>query len=110
LFPPFYVVGNPIDLTGQVRTDDYRVALDGVRQTYDGFIIIALTGVAGVTLKLAEIVRDFRTEAGKPVVAHIAQGGISGKLTTLLEKSKIPVFPSPERAVRALAMLLRDGG
>ncbi len=109
-FPPFYVVGNPIDLTGQVRTEDYRVALDGVRQTYDGFIIIALTGVAGVTLKLAEIVRDFRTEAGKPVVAHIAQGGISGKLTTLLEKSKIPVFPSPERAVRALAMLLRDGG
>jgi acyl-CoA synthetase (NDP forming) len=56
------------------------------------------------------MVRDFRIATGKPVVAHIAQGGIAGKLTTLLEKSKIPVFPSPERAVRALGMLLRDGG
>ena len=109
-FPPFYVLGNPVDLTGQVRAEDYRIALDAVRETYDGFIIIALTGVAGVTLEVGEMVRDFRIATGKPVVAHIAQGGIAGKLTTLLEKSKIPVFPSPERAVRALGMLLRDGG
>jgi acyl-CoA synthetase (NDP forming) len=106
LFPPFYVLGNPIDLTGQVRADDYRIALDAVREAYDGFIIIALTAVTGVTLAVGEIVRDFSTATGKPVVVHIAQGGIAGKLTTLLEKSKIPVYPSPERAVRALGMLL----
>lgn len=109
-FPPFYVLGNPIDLTGQVRADDYRIALDAVREVYDGFVIIALTGVAGVTLEVGEMVRDFRTTAGKPVVAHVAQGGIAEKLKTLLEKSKIPVFPSPERAVRALSMLLRNSG
>lgn len=106
MFPPFYVLGNPIDLTGQVRTDDYRVALEGVRDAYDGFIIIALTGVAGVTLELAGIVRDFAAAAGKPVVVHIAQGGIAGKLSALMEKSKIPVYQSPERAVRAMGMLL----
>jgi acyl-CoA synthetase (NDP forming) len=107
-FPSFYVVANPTDLTGQVRVDDYRVTLDAVREAYDGFIVIALTGVAGVTLEFAEIVRNFRTTCGKPLTVHIAQGGISAKLTSMLEKSKIPVYPSPERAVRGLKMLLVD--
>lgn len=106
-FPPFYAIGNPIDLTGQVRADDYRVALDAVGEAYDGFVVIGLTAVAGVTLAVGEMVRDFSMATGKPVVAHVAQGGISPKLTRLMEHSKIPVYPSPERAVRALGMLLR---
>lgn len=109
-FPSFYAIANPIDLTGQVRAGDYRVALDAVREAYDGFIVIALTAVSGVTLAVAEMVHDFSMATGKPVVTHVAQGGISRKLTRLMEKRKIPVFPSPERAVRALAMLLHDRG
>jgi acyl-CoA synthetase (NDP forming) len=107
-FPSFYAISNPLDLTGQVRADDYRVALDAAREAYDGFIVIALTAVTGVTLAVGEMVHDFSMATGKPVVAHIAQGGISRKLTKLLEKSKIPVYSSPERAVRALGMLLCD--
>jgi acyl-CoA synthetase (NDP forming) len=109
-FPSFYVVGNPIDLTGQVRTGDYRISLDTVGDVFDGFIIIALTGVAGLTLELVEIVRDFIAKRGKPLVVHVAQGGIAPRLTALLEKSKVPVYTSPERAVRGLAVLLRGGG
>jgi len=109
-FPSFYVVANPTDLTGQVRVNDYRVTLGALREAYDGFVIIALTGVAGITLELAEILRDFKSATGKPLTVHIAQGCIAGKLTTLLEKSRIPVYPSPERAVRGLRMLLHNGG
>lgn len=109
-FPSFYAIGNPVDLTGQVRADDYRVALDAVREGYDGFIVIALTAVSGVTLEVGEMVHDFSKATGKPVVAHVAQGGISRKISRLLEKGKIPVYPSPERAVRALAMILGHGG
>ncbi len=105
-FPSFYAIGNPIDLTGQVRADDYRIALNAVREDYDGFIVIALTAVAGVTPVVGEIVRDFRMATGKPVVAHVVQGGVAGKLSRLLEKSKVPVYSSPERAVRTLAMML----
>jgi acyl-CoA synthetase (NDP forming) len=61
LFPSFYVIGNPTDLTGQVRVNDYRVTLGALQDAYDGFIIIALTGVAGITLELAEILRDFKS-------------------------------------------------
>ena len=110
VFPPFYAIKNPIDLTGQVRTDDYRIALRAVRDHYDGFVVIALTGVAGVTVGLADILKEFRAESGKPVAVHIAQGGIAPRLCGLLEKAKIPVYPSPERAVRGMAVLLGNGG
>jgi acyl-CoA synthetase (NDP forming) len=109
-FPPFYITRNPMDLTGQVRADDYRVALNAVRDDFDGFLVIALTGVAGVTLEVADILHNFKEKTGKPVTVHIAQGGIATKLVRRLEKSKIPVYPSPERAVRSLAVLLAESG
>jgi acyl-CoA synthetase (NDP forming) len=42
----------------------------------------------------------------KPVVCHIAEGGISAKLSRRIERARIPVYPSPERAVRGLKALL----
>lgn len=108
-FPSFYTVANPIDLTGQVRVDDYRAALFAVRDVYDGFLVIALTGVAGITLRLADHLREFREKTGKPLIVHIAQGGVAPRLIRLLERSAIPVYRSPERAVRGLAALLGKG-
>lgn len=105
-FPPFYTIANPVDLTGQVHDDEYRIALDAIGDKYDGFLVIALTGVAGITLGLAPILDAFRATNGKPLVAHIAQGGAAGKLTPLLERSGIPVYSTPERAVRGLRALL----
>jgi acyl-CoA synthetase (NDP forming) len=110
VFPSFYTVANPIDLTGQVRIEDYREALLAVRDVYDGFLVIALTGVAGVTLGLAEYLREFREKTGKPLVVHIAQGGVAPKLIRLVERAGIPVYRSPERAVRGLAALLNNRG
>ncbi len=110
LFPSFYTVANPIDLTGQVRIEDYRAALHAVRDEYDGFLVIALTGVSGVTLGLAEYLREFRETVGKPLVVHIAQGGVAPRLIRLLERVGIPVYRSPERAVRGLAALLGSRG
>ena len=110
IFPSFYTVANPIDLTGQVRIEDYRDALFAVRDVYDGFLVIALTGVAGVTLGLAEYLSEFRKTVGKPLVVHIAQGGVAPKLIRQVERAGIPVYRSPERAVRGLAALLESRG
>jgi acyl-CoA synthetase (NDP forming) len=110
VYPSFYTVANPIDLTGQVRIDDYREALLAVGDVYDGFLVIALTGVAGVTEGLAEYLREFREKTGKPVVVHIAQGGVAPKLIRLVERAGIPVYRSPERAVRGLAAILGGRG
>ena len=106
IFPHFYGINNPLDLTAQVNDADYITALNELKDDYDGFLVIALSNVYGITEKLPEMIKACRGNINKPVVFHIAQSGISKKLTALLEKAKIPVYPSPERAVRGLKALL----
>lgn len=110
VFPSFYTVANPIDLTGQVRIEDYQQTLQAVGDHFDGFLVIALTGVPGITLELGEYLRSFRETVGKPLVVHIAQGGVAPRLIRLLELDGIPVYRSPERALRGLAALLISRG
>lgn len=106
IFPHFYGINNPIDLTAQVRNEDYVAALNELKDDYDGFLVIALSNVLGITERLPEMIKACRANINKPIVFHIAQSGISKKLTALLEKAKIPVYPSPEKAARALTALL----
>lgn len=110
LFPPYYSIGNPLDLTGQGRDADYETALAAVHDHYDAFLIIALTGVAGVTLDLADILGKFRAVTSKPLVAHVAQGSMAVKLEKRLARQGIPSFPTPERAVRGVGRLLERVG
>jgi acyl-CoA synthetase (NDP forming) len=106
LFPDFFVVNNPVDLTAQVKDEDYVTSLNELRDEYDGFLVIALPNVFGITEKLGSLLTAAKSGLGKPVVAHIAESGITRRIKTLLEKAGIPVYPSPERAVRGLKALL----
>jgi acyl-CoA synthetase (NDP forming) len=105
LFPPFYGMNNPVDLTAQVKDEDYAMTLETLQDEYDGFLIIALTGVAGITEHLAGIAERFRIKTGKPIVGYTANS-MSRRLNVLLEKAGVPVYPSPERAIRGLKALL----
>lgn len=106
IFPYFYTINNPLDLTAQVRNEDYTAALNELMDDYDGFIIIALTGVMGITEKLGILMKILKEGISKPIVFHVAHDGESRKLISILEMAGIPVYPSPERAVRGLKALL----
>jgi len=106
IFPHFYGINNPLDLTAQVRDEDYILALDELRDVYDGFLVIALPNVPGITERLAELVRVVRTKMNKPIVFCIPPDGVARRLISHLERIRIPVYPSPERAVRGLRALL----
>lgn len=106
MFPYFYTINNPLDLTAQVRNEDYIIALNELMDDYDGFIIIALTGVMGITEKLGVLMKNLKEGISKPIVFHVGHDGVSRKLVAVLERAGIPVYPSPERAVRGLRVLL----
>lgn len=107
VFPYFYGINNPIDLTAQVRDEDYIIALNELKNDYDGFIVIALPNVMGITERLPGLIKGVLSDINKPVVFHIPPDGVAKRLILYLEKIKIPVYPSPERAVRGLKALLR---
>lgn len=109
LFPYFYGIHNPMDVTAQVKDSDYTTALEELSPFYDGFVIIALAGVTGITPALSGLLRDFHQRTGKPIVMHTAQGNVARQLKKAMEKFRIPVYPTPEGAVRGLnALLARD--
>jgi len=69
-------------------------------------VVILLMGTTTVTEGVAEIVARACHEAGKPVACCMLQGlGYTREAMSTLLKLGIPVYPSPERAVRALAVL-----
>lgn len=106
LFPAFYGIKNPFDITAQGRDDDYITVLKEIREDYDGFLIIAFMGVPGITERLAFLLKDFKKIFNKPIVFHTTIGTASEKLIKDLASGGIPTFPTPERAIKGLRALL----
>jgi acyl-CoA synthetase (NDP forming) len=106
LFPHFYVFNNPLDLTAQVKDDDYLTVLGELKDDFDGFILIVLPNVIGITEQLPGMMNAFKAQVKKPMVVHMPSDRISRRLETLFEQARIPVYSSPERAVKGLAALL----
>ncbi len=105
-FPEYYGINNPLDLTAQVRDDEYIIAMKELRDYFDAFLIIALPNVSGITENLGEKIGRFVEELGKPVTAYIAQSRITERIKRGLERHNVPVYFSPERAVRGLKAIL----
>jgi acyl-CoA synthetase (NDP forming) len=104
--PPFFGKNNPIDLTGSGSNEDYYTALTEALPHYDAAVIIVLMGSTTVTDQAPQLVARACHDAGKPVTCCILEGlGHTREAMNALLKHGIPVYPSPERAVRALAVL-----
>ena len=105
-FPPFFGKNNPIDLTGSGRSEDYYTALKEALPHYDAAVVIVLMGATTVTEEATDMIARACHEVKKPVTCCILQGlGYTQEATHALLRLGIPVYPSPERAVRALAAL-----
>ncbi len=106
LFPVFYGVKNPIDITAQGRDEDYITALKEIYEDYDGFLVIAFMGVPGITNRLASLLKKFKKSMNKPLVFLTTSSPASETLIRDVTRAGIPVFTSPERAAKGLKALL----
>lgn len=106
LIPSHCVVSNPLDLTGDTGADRYETAL-GVALAdpeVDMAILIFGDPIPGAY----EAVERLRASTGKPlVVVYLGGGDVEKEESAKMLAAGIPVFPTPERAVRAIGALLR---
>ena len=108
-FSRFYVVNNPVDLTGSACDEDYRIVLNTCMiesDEYDAAIIITLMAPQGMTEKVVGLIADTVELAKKPAVICTVGGSFTMKIKQLFEERHLPVYPSPERSARAMSMLL----
>ena len=98
---------NPVDLMGDAAADRYREALGIIAADRSvGSVVVllspqAVTDIEGTARAIAEHARSTRT----PVAACFLGGKDVEAGARILRRGGVPVFPFPERAVRALASL-----
>ncbi len=95
ILPSHSIVGNPLDLTGDTDAARYRAVLDAARGHYD----VAMTIFGDPIPGAADVVTPGRCE----LVAYLGGADVERAERLLMHERKVAVFPTPERAMKALS-------
>lgn len=108
--PKYAITKNPIDLTGDATVERYQKALEIVLKdkNISGIVCIALMQLPTLTDEIIDIIRDCKV-FGKPITVCSSGGQYVLERNRKLEAYGIPVYPTPERAVKALSILYEYG-
>ena len=111
-FPGYFILSNPIDLTGSSGDEDYGIAMRFAlvdNNFFDAAIVFSLMPPETMTEGVVEIISQMAKESGKPVVVCVASGVYTGEIKKKFEEKGLPVFPTPERCVKAMRVLVERG-
>jgi 3-hydroxypropionyl-CoA synthetase (ADP-forming) len=96
LYPPFYIVQNPLDVTGSATSEDYRVGIQallddpGVDIVMPWFVFQDVPLGEDVAARLASL----DLSAGKPIVGAAMGGAFTRRMSLEIEGVHIPMFQS----------------
>ena len=76
---------------------------------FDAAIVFSLMPPETMTEGVVEIISQMAKESGKPVVVCVASGVYTGEIKKKFEEKGLPVFPTPERCVKAMRVLVERG-
>lgn len=99
-------VYNPIDILGDAPAERFTAALNAVlSDPAVNMLMIMMAPTDTIDIpSAAKAVAEFR-EAEIPIVAAMVGGEEVNKGSSILRDAGIPIYPSPERAVRALGAM-----
>jgi acetyl coenzyme A synthetase (ADP forming)-like protein len=104
--PEYGVFKNPIDLTGDATVERYEKIINAVLKDniYGGLVAIILMQIPTLDETVLEVIREAKIQ-GKPMVVCATGGQWVTDRARRLEAFGIPVYPTPERAVKSMAVL-----
>jgi len=101
ILPPHCSVDNPIDLTGDVIGDPtlYSKVIEAAKGDYDTMVIIFGDPIAGASKVV--------TPGASEVVIFLGGADVEREERLLIHQRGIPVYPTPERGIKALYQFSR---
>ncbi len=108
--PPFYIVHNPVDITGSATPNDYEIVLEHLAK--DPNIDILMPFFVFQNTLIDESIVDVMekiNKLGKPVIGGSAGGPYTKKITDAIESVGVPMYPIAERVVAAAQALYING-
>lgn len=109
VLPETASVKNPIDIIGDAKTDRYEAAIGACRDdpNIDGIVVLLSPQIMTPCSEIADaVIRETRHSSMIPVTTCFMGGDVVHEAHVKLRKAGIPTFATPERAVRAMRMLL----
>jgi acetyltransferase len=106
---PAYSRSNPLDIVGDALPNRYKVAIDTLlaQNNIYGLIIIQTLQIMTKPLENAKIIVEAHKKwKNKPIITVFMGGANVQKAIKLLEKNKIPNYPDPLRAIKAMKALI----
>jgi acetyltransferase len=97
--PTHFIVGNPLDLTGDANAAWYRKVLEAAESHYDVIVTIFGDPIHGAS----EVIRTGQCA----LVVYLGGADVEREERARMHEKRIAVFPTPERAVKALACHVR---
>jgi len=109
VLPAYAVLHNPIDLTGDTNAERYRIVIEGCLKSneFDGIIAITLFQVPTLEKEVVDQIVELHRKYDKPLIACAAGGKFSQELSRKLIQGGVPVFSTPERAVKTMGALIK---
>ncbi len=99
VLPSHFIVGNPLDLTGDGDAERFREVIAMARDHYDVVLTIFGDPIPGASKAL---------EPGQPdLVAYLGGADVERAERLLFHEKGIAVFPAPDRAVKAYSCHVR---
>jgi len=105
--PSYVSLHNPIDLTGDANSDRYALAIEECLKEYDAVVVITLFQVPTLEEKVVDVIIDLSKKYKKPVLCCAAGGKFTKKLIAILEANSMPVYSTPEQAIKSLAVMVK---
>lgn len=110
VLPPASSTNNPIDVLGDARVDRYGAVLRILsgREDIDCYIVVLSPQAMIEPEEVAKLLVNFKSKnPDKVVVASFLGGSKVANAITILRSGGVPNYEAPERAARALGLLIK---
>jgi acetyl coenzyme A synthetase (ADP forming)-like protein len=108
--PTYASFKNPIDITGDATVERYQKTMEAVLKDKNifGVACIALMQLPTLDDTIIDVLKDCKV-FGKPITVCSAGSDFVLERNRKIEAYGIPVYPTPERAIKALSILFEYG-
>ncbi|MDW7999722.1 MAG: acetate--CoA ligase family protein [Candidatus Nitrosocaldus sp.] len=110
-YPPTFVIGNPMDVTGSATSSDYRFAIERFMDDPNVDIIMPWFVFQDDPLdeNIVQVLAELNRQRRKPILAGAIGGPYTAKMVREIEKAGIPVYNEIIPWVRAASALAEWG-
>jgi 3-hydroxypropionyl-CoA synthetase (ADP-forming) len=111
VYPSYFLVQNPVDVTGSGTVCDYKVGINALLSDPNVNIVMPWFVFQDTALeeKIVEVLSELSEKHGKPILCSASGGIYTQEMSSKIEANGIPVFHSVQDWIAAAAGLYQSG-